>query len=503
MQCKNCGILLDNDSKICPTCGTPVENNVQQINNIEPELNGSENVMERPATIISPIQNTTEHVTEGVAMFNNSDSYESPKSKKGIIALVLAIIIILVGLLGFGFYLLKSPKMIFSSLINKVYKEASAAMVDFNTMSGSFTLQTNIETNDESNMMYEIINNVFVGIDYELDYNNKTALTKITTKYSDEKLVDLEVYLKESSGYVLLKDIYDKYISVDLGETVDSIFETTRYTEDHKIVLSELKTAISKSLKSKYFDSETEELTINDVKVKTTKNSLELEHINSISKDIIMYLVNSEKFIESASKISEVSENELISEFNDILDMLKEESLEDIYDDAEISIYTKGLKNEVVKIEFVATIDGEKEYLSMTVVDDHNLDLELVSSDTTIFGNIKITENDGKEIIDISLSDDSGYMTVGLTMSSYIDYNKELSSVNVQDSIDVNLITEEEYNTVSTRLMESPGVQKLLGAIGGLSFGTTEPDLECGEGVDCYYEDEYYYEDDFYYDEEF
>ena len=42
---------------------------------------------------------------------------------------------------------------------------------------------TNIETNDESNMIFEIVNDIFVGIDYELDYNNKTALTKITTKY--------------------------------------------------------------------------------------------------------------------------------------------------------------------------------------------------------------------------------------------------------------------------------------------------------------------------------
>ena len=114
MKCKSCGILLESDSKICPICGTAVENNVQQTNN-------NENVVERPATIISPIQNTTEHVSEGVAMFNTSDNFESPKSKRGIIALVLTIIVVLAGLLGFGFYWLRSPKMIFTNLINKVY----------------------------------------------------------------------------------------------------------------------------------------------------------------------------------------------------------------------------------------------------------------------------------------------------------------------------------------------------------------------------------------------
>lgn len=498
MQCKNCGTLLSADAEVCVVCGTPVEKNVEQLENtdvnvdgLEQEiLEGNEVVVEESATIVPPIQNTEDNLVQGVAMFNNFADEAPRKSRKGIVLLVIAIVVALVGLLGFVFYLMKSPKMIFNNFINKIYKEAEIAMVDFNTMRGALTVQTNISTANETNAIFEIVNDVFVGIDYELDYDNKTALTKITTKYGDEKLLDLDVYLKDSTGYILLNNLYSKYISVDLKDIADSIFESVKYTEDHKIVLGELKTAVTKSLKSKYFSTETEEITINDTKVKTTKNSLELDNINIITKDILTYLTNSDKFITSASKVSNVTESEILSGLEDSLNYLEEDPIETTYEDAQLSIYTKGLMNEVVRVELSMKVDSVEEYLNITIEDDDTFSIELSSSDASFVGKVKMNENDGKDIIYITLTDSTDTMTFGLTLSSYVEYNKNLSSVNVSNSVDFNDLTEEDYNEISTKLMESPGIQKLMEAIGNLSYGYEEPELECGEGIDCYYEDD-------------
>lgn len=508
MQCKNCGALLNAESEVCTMCGAPVEKvpahpevvNVQ--NDEKPEVVEEVSIQE-PGLVVTPTINS-ENISEGVAMFNgHHNDYEPKKSKFGIVVLVGIIIVVLVGLLGFVFYLTKSPKMIFNGFINKMYKSAQNVMVDLDTVGGSFAIQTNISTNDESNEILNIINDIFVEFDYELDYNNKTAFTKISTKYDDEKLIDLDVYLKDSTGYVLLKDIYSKYISVALEEDIDSIFESVKYLDDQKIVLSELKTAITKSLKSEYFATDKEKITINNQKVNTTKNSLELDNIDDIATDFLTYLKNSNKFINSASKILNISEAEVQSNLEESLSSLKEDQLEATYDDTELSIYTKGLMNEVVMIELSMEVDDKEEYLRFTVEDVNNINIEISSSEINLNGHIKMTKEEEKDIIELTLEHSQSDMKLGLIFSYSVDYNQKLNNVDVNNSVDVNSLTEDEYNEISTKLMEIPGVQKLFEALNGLSFGYEDPSLECVDGVDCYYEDDYYYDDNFYYDDEY
>ena len=492
MQCKNCGAILDAQNDVCPNCGVRVnvdvdnsqENlNVQLVNDVPIE----ESPVQEPINIVPPVQNIG-NISEDVAVFNNN--YEQKKSKKGIVAFIVTLVILVVGLLGFTFYITRTPKMVFNGFVNKLFKEVESSMVDFDTMKGSLTLQTSLSTNDESSEILDIINDIFVSIDYEIDYTKKDALLGINTKYDNDKLLNLDVYLKDNKGYVLLEDLYDKYISVDVGD-IDSLFETTD-VKDSKTVFSEVRSAITKSLKNEYFTKSKEEITIDGKKVEVTKNILSLDkNGEAIAKDVLTYLNNSDKFVESFSNISKLEKNEIKSMIEEELKSL-EGSNSSVQHKVSLSIYTKGLMNEVVGVE-LSYVEGDDEMLIRFIEEsDNNFVFEL-SAEEKLKGKVKLTENADKTIIDFEMSDETVDNKIGLTITSYVDYGSKLSSVNVTNSVDVNELTEEDQTEIVTKLMENQVVQKLMEQIGGLSFGNED---------DIYNDDDYYYEDDYYYDED-
>lgn len=503
MQCKNCGALLNAESKVCTMCGTVVKNddvdevidvNVDTNNGVKDNSIVSENeVTEEPANVsvginenvvpTVPTQNNS--IREDVAMFNNSSDFEQKKSKKGLVIAFIVVLLILLGVGGFALFTMKSPKKVFSSFINDIYgKMDSSIALDFDTMTGTYDFKINVSTTDETNTMFEILNNISLSGKVGIDYPNNIALVTIDSDYDNSKLLNASVYFKDKKGYILLNNIFDKYLAVEIEE-FDSIFERTETNADVKLILKEVKDAINKSLKSKYFTKE---------KVDGfTKNTLVLNEKNTyeILTSILTTLKDKEDFLTTVANITGETTTQLKENIESSLEEFSEvdETSEGKY---EISVYTKGLTSEFVKLEVNMDFDEEKQSIVITKEDEENYTLKYVDSyDEETTGKIKITTKNDKTNVSFSMTSEG--TTIGFEIGFSAKYNDKIDGVNVNNSASIDELTEEEYNEIYTKLMEQPGVVKLMEALNNLSFGFEEPELECADGVDCYYDDEYYY----------
>lgn len=556
MLCNYCNADLNPEDRICPVCGKPVGGISSMVNqdigNIPNNINNiPEDVMEDlDKSIFEPLQPQGANVEESqvveeqhvmneeiplvfadqsvvsdepkIIEEQNSNMYnsiqppvvenvvssvsdnlnvsETKKHKRNMWMVPMILIIFLVIILGFVFYISRSSKMIFNNLINKTYKQINSSMIiDVKNIKGSMSLQTEISTTDESlNEIFEILNNIYLAADYEIDYENEEAFIKLNTKYNNEKLVDADVFLEDSKGYVLLKDVYSKYLSTDV-DGFDEIFEEVEITDEHKIIVSEAKKALTKSLKSEYFTKEKVSIKINNENVSVVKNSLILnaEVVEKIKKDFLTYLKDNDKFIASLSDVTETDKDEILTSIEDELKTFDSEATYSNNTEVTMSIYTSGLMNNIVKMDLVVTSEGEKTTIEFTEESENNYSIVLNSAGSTINGSIKLLENNDETTkVEVSLTEPTSGTTIGLTIGMSVKYNTKLTNVDISNSVDVSTLTEEEANEIITKLLENKGIQNLMSAFGGISSGGLydyEDKIICGDDAECYYGDELIY----------
>lgn len=532
MLCSYCNADLKPGEKVCPICGKQVEglnsiiNQNQDVSNnisaipedvmdgldksiFEPLQSEGSDVEKEPLTldeqpsIIEEQQIQLEESSDDnkesvinpplVENFNVPSSENNNRKHTNNMWMVpIIVIIFLVAILGFVFYVSRSPKMVFNTFVNNIYKKINNNIVtDVDNIKGSIVLQTNITTEDKSaNEIFEILNNIYISTDYEVDYENETILTKINTKYGNDKLVDADIYLKDTKGYILIKDVYDKYLNTDI-QGFEEIFEKAEFTRDHKIVLAELKKAINKSLKSEYFEQNNVDIKLNNETVAVTKNSIVLtdDIINNIGKDIIKNLKENNEFISSLSDIIEIEESEILSNMEEALNSFESNKNESSDATITLSIYTKGLMNELVKIEAELNEASEKSMLEITKESKDAYAIVVTSANSSIDGKIKLIDD---KKIEFSLIDSGSGTTIGFTIETSIKYNTELTKVDVSNNVSVEHLTEEDLTKIQTKLMESKGIQNLINVFNSLSFGTGDNYVDeygnsytCGEGVEC------------------
>lgn len=523
MLCRKCSAILEPEDKFCHICGEVVNSLQENIVDAEPEIIDIESTMnigqpiigEVPQSTINSIveekpqlvdeyqeQNNCSQLPPQVNTVNNEYVYENKETKKSNIKWLLPIIIIvlLVGIIGFIFYISRSPKVLFNSFINKAYKELNNNIVnDINSISGTISLQPNISTKDETNEIFEILNNVYINAEYEIDYEKKEALVKLDTQYEKEDLLDLDVYFEDEKGYVLIKDVYDKYLSTDV-DGFDDMFEKVEFTDDHRIVIEEAKKSITKSLKSEYFEKETTEIKVGGETISVAKNSLVIdrETAKQLEIDVLTYLKDNDKFVSSLSNVEKESENYIIDSIDD---RLKELEDKDISGDDEIiiSIYTKGLMNEIVKLEVEMDVEESEISLSLTEESKNNYSINIISGEITYIGSVKILDNNSdNSTVQFSLTEKESGSTIGFSVGMSVKYNTELTNVDISDSQSADSLTEEESNEIMVKLMEREGIVNLITNLQEIVNSNSNYDdyyegITCGDGVECYYGDEIIY----------
>ena len=366
-------------------------------------------------------------------MEENKNETPTKKSKKGLVA-VLAIIIIAI-IVGVGYYFLKpaSPKDIFVGGINSAFESSEKQLTDeVKKINTTVTLSGNIESSDEEiNQVAKYINEGKMSYNVQLDKETKKILLSANIDYKNENLLSGKLYYAngDENVYLYVQDLFDKYFKFNLKEAVkneddlssiQNMFNgdvsTTVGKIDSKKVATILKDTIVSNLKDEYFTKEkVDGLTKNTMKLTITE-------LKQIIKNITTSLKDNQEFLNCFEKKEEIKEG-----LEDLLKEINEADTNEGISNIEVSIYTKGMKNEVEKFEIKLT-NSKSEQMIMNMVE---------------------TEK-GKFVIDADIPE-VGKVKLNIEVKN--DTNTDIENVNVSDSVEINNMSQGDMLKLYGNLM--------------------------------------------------
>lgn len=433
MICKKCGAKISDEDLFCKGCGTSFE-----------ELKNGELIIKEKNNLDNNNKKQKCSFIDKLRKIN-----KIPLICGGVILLLLVSFIL------YYFLVLNSSKSIFKTVTNKLYSELNDEFKEnknYNSLSGNYSISINTELTDESlNFISDIFNKINMNMNYELDYKNKIANIDYDIKYDNSQFLKSSINISDDNYYLYLNGLYDKYIKIDSNELKGLFWESNNSYEDISIILKEVKNAFNDSLKNNYFKKSTETIKVNgkDAKVKKVTLILNEKNVSEIKNSMIKQLKNNKEFIKSLSKLLNDSESNIKSNLNVILEEKLE--FEDIY---ELSLYTKGLKNELVG----ADIKGNDFALEITKDTEEKLSLRITINDVILTGNIEINGDDEKSNIKLSLSFIGN--KIEFDISNTIKYNTDVKEKEIKNSVDYNSLTEENLNKISENFEKQEGFIK-------------------------------------------
>jgi len=356
---------------------------------------------------------------------------ETSQKGNGGVKAIVAIVIIAI-LAGVAYYFLKptAPKDVFVAGINSALEKSSQKLgEDVDKINTTITLSGNIESNDEEvKQVAEYINEGKLTYNLQLDKTARKVAMSANVDYKNENLLSGKLYYADGDDniYFYVQDLFDKYFKLDLKESVkdeedlDSIkkmFDGSSSSKiDFKKAVGIIKEEITKNLKDEYFSKE---------KVDgTTKNTMKLTvaELKQMAKNIVTSLKDNEEFLKCYENPEEFKEGleEILEGINDIDSKYDSRNIE-------FSIYTKGMKNEVAKIE--AKIPASKvNEVVITIVETEENKFEIIAD----------AAEEGK---------------ITLNMEVKNDKDTDLDNIDVSDSVDVNNMSQADMFKIYGNLM--------------------------------------------------
>ena len=146
-----------------------------------------------------------------------------PKTKHKGLKIILAILLI-AGLAVGGYFLYQykfnNPKVI----VNKIIEGAKTSLDEaFNKTSGMEKYRINgyakmdIKTKEKSPII-DILKEMELQFNGDIDTKEKIANITLSTKYKNDKLIDIKAYYENNEVYTLLDGLYDKYIRINIKD---------------------------------------------------------------------------------------------------------------------------------------------------------------------------------------------------------------------------------------------------------------------------------------------
>lgn len=421
-----------------------------------------------------------------------------PKKKNKMVLPLIIILILIAGVVAVYFLVFNNPKRIFSKTISKGFSylyENLDNVNKYDTTSGTVSLSYELTSEDENmQSVFDMVNGIDFNFAYTVDYKNKLMNFDFDSTYNNEKLLNLSVYGENGKGYVLLKDIYDKYLSTDI-EGYEEIFNTTKNQTEVKTILKSSEKALNKALTNDDFIKNEETIKINGKDVKVTNNALVLnnKNFNRISKSVLTTLKNDADFISAVNKISNDESVDTKATLENAIANIGEVDPDD-KTIITISIYTKGILKEFVGLNievkeetttFISFIKTNENTYSLVAKQDND---EVLNG--TIKLDVKNDSNGGNSNVELTM-DIPKIMSVKLDVKSTVKHNVEFNKVDVTNSVDADSLTEVETNTIMTNLMANPGLAKLITNIQTLTGGLITGDAALYDNDGYNYNDDY------------
>lgn len=442
---------------------------------------------------------------------DNNDSFNTKSNKGLIIGIIVLIVLIIGGVVGFiVFKELNTPKTRFLKTMNK-YLESNnidSNVIDiYELFKDGATLNVDgnlsVKSNDEE-LLSGKININFVD-------NPSSSNRYINIKFDDNKdsILNFESYLNDNKVYFTMKDIFDKYY-----------FTGLEYIKIYDENVKKLKDNVSKSLDS-YFTNDKFILSKEEgySKISVSLSDKDLNDLlilileNLKNDDALSLFVNENMSIEDIRK-------ELDDHINSIKENLEYQSDEKIYT---YNVYSKGstlVKQEIIVDDIKLVIEGEtsgnitllsddtviltgsydKDKLNLNVSDnDINFDFCL-----TFNNNITKDSAAANYNLVIKTKSEEDELVVNADLELGITKDNTIPKVDISNATDISDITNEEIQNIYTKLGEVPMLSLYFSMFSGLKDSdysydddysydySTDADLDsdyeydnCSPGMNC------------------
>jgi len=377
---------------------------------------------------------------------------ETPKKKlpKKVVGFISIFLIILV-LVGVCFlYFMNKPKQLFLSSINDLYKELnenyyskvveSISNVEGDVISTSNKMSFNLKTMDSMYLQTaEMLNNMNLEITTQNDFKNQIMAYNLGLTADEKNVLNANLYGAPNEIYLELKDLFSKYIKMDIDEeTYASMFSGNSVKEIEEVV-SKFKNLYLGELQDNDFSKVKEEIEIDGKSYNTKKVTLKLENarIKEIQNNVIEKILADKDIIKSLSKIFNSKEDE-------IKRVLTEGK------NVQISLFEMNMylsKKELIKMELVVNDAFEKNEFIVIDIDNY-FDLTYKNNDYITFSltnkNNQTFINFENSIIEITKNNENEYAFILKSTFDKIEgtlktLKKEISNKEQVDTIELSL----------------------------------------------------------------
>lgn len=386
--------------------------------------------------------------------------------------------------------------------------------------------------------MLDEINKLNMKMQAGVDFNKKEMSFLFQTNYDKSSMLEFSLFGTNSQLYLELKDLFDKYIKIPVEDYDELFEQNSdNMLEESKYFASALKDAFLDNLSKDDFVSTKEKLTIDDKNINTTKISYVLteKKMLEIEKLIIEDLLEDTKFIKVTSTLTSAEEADVKTSLEDMLEEI-EESIEYIVETdekIELNVYTTGISNTVLRYEIVIDSPDSKSGLSYTdykgvksialsseeeevltinisklendikkievIMDTFNLKIEGKTIDGEAMYSYSLTEElsdleftgaitsketevtkdkEYKEVISITgilnVGTEKDIITMSATSNVVTKFVDKLEMPDVSNSIDYTELTEEDMNSILSKLMENETLNLFVENIISISYMSTD-----------------------------
>ncbi len=492
----------NNNQNVSEVSNTNFTNNTVNMNSGINTMNS--NLSNDMNNFTSPNMNST-------VSSDNNDSFNTKSNKGLIIGIIVLIVLIIGGVVGFiVFKELNTPKTRFLKTMNK-YLESNnidSNVIDiYELFKDGATLNVDgnlsVKSNDEE-LLSGKININFVD-------NPSSSNRYINIKFDDNKdsIINFESYLNDNKVYFTMKDIFDKYY-----------FTGLEYIKIYDENVKKLKDNVSKSLDS-YFTNDKFILSKEEGYSKISV-SLSDKDLNDLLILILENLKNDDAlslFVDEDMSLEDIRKG-IDDHINSIKENIEYQSDEKIYT---YNVYSKGstlVKQEIIVDDIKLVIEGEtsgnitllsddtviltgsydKDKLNLNVSDnDINFDFSLTFNNNITKDNAAANYN-----LVIKTKSEEDELVVNADLKLGITKDNTIPKVDISNATDISDITNEEIQNIYTKLGEVPMLSLYFSMFSGLKDSdysydddysydySTDADLDsdyeydnCSPGMNC------------------
>ena len=446
--------------------------------------------VQQPVAPTVPAQETAAYVA--------GNTFVEKEKKKWPIVLIL-IVLIFGGLFAYYNFVLTKPSNVVHKVMDGIITKAKN--YDLNAFTNSSKLNTmNTDVNltlTSSDEAYQSLSgmNIKAKLGYDFVDNNNNMVELIMT-LQGEKAIDLEASKIGNRSYFNFKDAYPNVLydesDTNMGMSLDmpSISEEKIIERKNNIIylMEKVDEAISKNMSESKLSKKMILKDIDNAKalVNEITYTVDYEEYKKVSLAIYDALLADDKALTALGEL--FGESKTIG--NELVQGLKNNiSEQDLDGNLIITISVDALSNKLVELvakdnttSITYTNKTDEAKIVYDEKDNINVDLTIDEKESKIFADIKEIKDSGVEktsvTIKINSSDEKGN-DISATLVMYdnkdvskevlsivlqikTEYNTEVKVINTENAVDINTLSEEERQSLSS---------SLEGVLGMFSFG--------------------------------